>query len=63
MRQTHEIIIQVSNFSNYHTGIISPIYFGTQIDGYRLASQFKFAESVGLMSIGILAILLIFLCF
>ena len=63
MRQTHEIIIQVSNFSNYHTGITSPIYFGTQIDGYRLASQFKFAESVGLMSIGILAILLIFLLF
>ena len=61
MRQTHEIIIQVSNFSNYRFGISSPIYFGTQIDGYRLSSQFKFAESVGLMSVGVLAILLIFL--
>ena len=61
MRQTHEIIIQVSNFSNYHSGMSSPIYFGTQIEGYRLSSQFKFAESVGLMSVGVLAILLIFL--
>ena len=61
MRQTHEIIIQVSNFSNYRFGISSPIYFGTQIEGYRLSSQFKFAESVGLMSVGVLAILLIFL--
>lgn len=61
MRRSHEIIIQISNFSNYCSGITSPIYFGTQIDGYRLSSQFKFAESVGLMSVSILIILLIFI--
>lgn len=61
MRRSHEIIIHISNFSNYCTGITSPIYFGTQIDGYRLSSQFKFAESVGIMSISVLAILLIFI--
>lgn len=61
MRRSHEIIIHVSNFSNYCSGITSPIYFGTQIDGYRLSSQFKFAESVGLMSVGVLVILLVFI--
>lgn len=61
MRRNHEIIIHLSNFSNYRSGITSPIYFGTQIDGYRLSSQLKFAESVGLMSVGILAILLVFI--
>lgn len=63
MKHSHEIIIQISNFSNYSSGITSPIYFGTQINGYRLSSQFKFAESVGLMSVSILAILLIFILF
>ena len=61
MRRSHEIIIQTSNFSNYCFGITSPVYFGTQIDGYRLSSQFKFAESVGLMSVSVLAILLVFI--
>lgn len=63
MKRSHEIIIHVSNFSSYSSGITSPIYFGTQINGYRLSSQFKFAESVGLMSVGILIIFLIFILF
>lgn len=63
MRRTHEMIIHVSSFSNYPSGITNPIYFGTQIDGYRLSSQFKFAESVGLISVGILIIFLIFILF
>ncbi len=61
MRKSHEIVIQVSNFSNYTSGISSPVYFGTQIEGYRLSSQFKFVESMGFISICIFALLLFFL--
>lgn len=63
MRRSHEMIIHVSNFSNYPSGITNPIYFGTQIDGYRLSSQFKFSESVGLISVCLLIIFLIFILF
>lgn len=63
MRRSHEMIIHVSNFSNYPSGIMNPIYFGTQIDGYRFSSQFKFSESVGLISVCLLIIFLIFILF
>lgn len=61
MRRTHEIIIQVSNYHYYQSGITAPVYFGTQTGVYRLSSQFKFAESVGIMSVGVLSILLLFI--
>ncbi len=61
LKRSHEIIIQVSNYTTYQSGITSPIYFGTQLEGYRLSSYFKFVESLGFMSVCVLAIFLIFL--
>ncbi|MFV0527119.1 MAG: ATP-binding protein [Lachnospiraceae bacterium] len=63
MRKTHDIIIQTSNYTNYEGGILTPVYFGTQMEIYRLTSQFQFAETIGIMSLSFVAIFLILILF
>lgn len=61
MRKSHELIIHTANYTTYESGITNPLYFGTQTNVYRLINQFRFSESICIMSVCFLAILLILL--
>lgn len=61
LRSVHEIIIQTSNYNYYQGGLTGPIYFGTQVEVYRLSNQAKLADSIAVMSIIVLATFLLVL--
>ena len=58
LKTSHEIIIHISNYSHHKGGIVSPLYFGSQIKMYELSNKFYFSDTVSLISMLLLTILL-----
>lgn len=58
LKASHEIIIHISNYSHHKGGIVSPLYFGSQIKMYELSNKFYFSDDVSLVSLWLLTILL-----
>lgn len=58
LRTAHDVIIHVSNYNYYKKGIITPLYFGTQIKAYELSNSARLADSMVLVSVCLLSLLL-----